>query len=230
VPWGRGEASRLGKEEAILPNTQEETIHQVREGGCSSTEVGNHPSREGAHLSREGGEPVHQGRGGGPHWERRPFIKGRRRPFHLTHRRRPFVNGGAQSSVSVMTSDMLWHSITGPIPWDIEFVLSTSPIQYMFCNEFNDIKWMNSLREFSMELLYLLFQKCETSLFSLPNVAVWRDWIISFQPHHVWTWFAGGLYLEFKFQSIYGSRNFICGPCAEITSKIGTLTWLMGSN
>jgi len=54
-------------------------------------EVGNHPLREGAHSSREGWEPVHQGRGGGPHQERRPFVKGRRRPFYLTHRRRLFV-------------------------------------------------------------------------------------------------------------------------------------------
>jgi len=136
----------------------------------------------------------------------------------------------AQSLVSVTTSDMLWHSVTGSISWDIEFVLSTSPIQYMFCNEFNDIKWMNPLREFSMELLYLLFQKCEISLFPLPNVADWRDWTITFQPQHLWTRCAGGFYLEFKFQSIYGSRNFICDPCAEITSKIDTLTQLRGSN
>ena len=86
-----------------------------------------------------------------------------------------------------MTSDMLWHTVIGPISWDIEFVLSTSPIQQMFCNEYNDIKWMNPLGGFSAELLYLLFQKCEICLFSLPNVAVWRDWLITFQPQHVWT-------------------------------------------
>jgi len=43
-------------------NTQEETIRQAREGGCSSMEVGNHLLREGAHSLREGGEPVHQWR------------------------------------------------------------------------------------------------------------------------------------------------------------------------
>ena len=37
--------------------------------------------------------------------------------------------GVAQSLVSVMTSDMLWHNVTGSISWDIKFVLSTSPIQ-----------------------------------------------------------------------------------------------------
>ena len=39
------------------------------------------------------------------------------------------TSGDAQSLVSVMTSDMASHGITGPISWDIEFVLSTSPIQ-----------------------------------------------------------------------------------------------------
>ena len=35
-----------------------------------------------------------------------------------------------------------------------------------------------------MELLYVLFQTCEISLFSLLNVAVWRDWLITFHPQH----------------------------------------------
>jgi len=51
--------------------------------------------------------PVHQGRGGslfikgeggGPHQERGLFIKGRRRPFYLTHRRRLFIKGGRNHS------------------------------------------------------------------------------------------------------------------------------------
>jgi len=66
-------------------------------------------------------------------------------------------SGVGQSLVSVMTSDMPCDSITQPISWDIEFVLSTSPIQSIFCYEFDGIKWMNPLREFSMGELYLLF-------------------------------------------------------------------------
>ena len=31
------------------------------------------------------------------------------------------------------------------------------------------------------------------------------------------------IYLEFKFQSIYRSTNFISGPCAEITVENGYL-------
>ena len=46
--------------------------------------------REGAHSLREGGSLFIKGEGG-VHRERRPFIKGRRRPFYPTHRRRPFV-------------------------------------------------------------------------------------------------------------------------------------------
>ena len=81
-----------------------------------------------------------------------------------------------------------------------------------------------------MELLYLLFQKCEISLFSLPNVAVWRDWPTTLQLQQVQMRFAGGFYLECKFQSIYKARKFIYGSCAKIALKMGTLTWLRGIN
>ena len=122
-------------------------------------------------------------------------------------------NGVAQSLVSVMTCDMLWHTITGLISWDIQFVLSTSPVQWVFCNENNDIEWINPLGEFSMELLYLFFQKCEIGLFSLPNVAVWRDCTYE---HNLQEYI---FYLEFRSQLNYRSRIFICGKqCSSVIS------------
>ena len=47
--------------------------------------------------------------------------------------------GVGQFLLSVMTSDMQCDSVTQPILWDIEFVLSTTPIQYIFCNVFHEI-------------------------------------------------------------------------------------------
>ena len=59
--------------------------------------------------------------------------------------------------------------------------------------------------------------KSEMSLNCLPNVALQRDWAITFQPQHVWTWFAGGFYLDSKFWLIYGSRYFVYGPFSKGT-------------
>jgi len=48
------------------------------------------------------------------------------------------------------------------------FVLSTSPIQSIFCYEFDGIKWMNPLREFYMGELYLLFQPSGKAVVTCP--------------------------------------------------------------
>ena len=139
-----------------------------------------------------------------------------------------YVHGGAQSSVSVMTSHTQCHCVTWPICWDMPFVLATVHICKFFGVLSNNTKWMYMLKIFSGKETSYISHKCELSPNCLPNVSLRRDLNVSQQQQQLWTWLAVVFCLEFKFQSIYRAIFLINSPCAEIYPQKGCFNMVAG--